>query len=151
MGDRAMKTWFILPLVLASVIPSAGETLQEKNKTLVRTFYEMAFNQHRPAEAARLYIGERYIQHHPGVPDGAAAFYNYAENYFRAHPDSRVSIHHVIAEGDLVALHLHSQQDARDRGRAIVDIFRLENGKIVEHWDVIQDVPETSAGANTMF
>jgi predicted SnoaL-like aldol condensation-catalyzing enzyme len=111
----------------------------------------MAFNQHNPTEAAKRYIGDRYIQHNPYVPDGAAAFYGYFESFFAAHPQSRVEIKRVIAEGDLVVLHLHSRTDDQDRGRAIVDIFRIENGKIVEHWDVVQDVPAKSANSNTMF
>jgi len=85
------------------------------------------------------------------VPNGSAAFYGYFEGYFREHPKSHVEIKRVIGDGDLVVLHLHSLRDDQDRGRAIVDIFRLENGKIVEHWDVIQNVPEKSANDNTMF
>lgn len=121
------------------------------NARIVTDFYEMAFNQHRPTEAARLYIGDRYIQHNPNVPNGAAAFYGYFEGFFRDHPQSRVTIHRVLADGDLVALHLHSQETPDDPGRAIVDIFRLENGKIVEHFDVVQQVPTATANGNTMF
>jgi predicted SnoaL-like aldol condensation-catalyzing enzyme len=146
-----MKLWTLLSLTAGAALPAAGETLQEKNKKTVVTFYEMAFNQHKPTEAARLYMGDTYIQHNPTVPNGPASFYGYFEGYFKTNPSSRVSIKRVIADGDLVMLHLHSQKDAQDRGRAIVDIFRVENGKIVEHWDVIQAVPETSANANTMF
>lgn len=122
-----------------------------ENARIVTAFYELAFNQHRPTEAARLYIGGRYIQHNPNVPNGAEAFYGYFEGFFRQNPQSRVTIHRVIADGDLVALHLHSQQTPDDPGRAIVDIFRVENGKIVEHFDVIQPVPTTTANGNTMF
>jgi len=125
--------------------------MEEDNKKIVCDFYEMAFNQHKPAAAARKYIGDQYIQHNPYVPNGAVAFYRYFEGYFQEHPKSRVEIKRVIADGDLVVLHLHSQKGDQDRGRAIVDIFRVENGKIVEHWDVIQDVPERSANDNTMF
>jgi len=125
--------------------------MQESNKKIVRDFYELAFNQHKPTEAAKTYIGDRYIQHNPHVPDGAAAFYGYFEGFFKEHPQSRVEIKRVLGDGDLVVLHLHPITDAKDRGRAIVDIFRVENGKIVEHWDVTQDVPAQSANANTMF
>jgi predicted SnoaL-like aldol condensation-catalyzing enzyme len=131
---------------------SAGRTATEaENARIVVAFYELAFNQHRPTEAASLYIGDRYIQHNPHVPNGAEAFYGYFEGHFRENPQSRVTIHRVIADGDLVALHLHSQETPDDPGRAIVDIFRVENGKIVEHFDVIQDVPATTANGNTMF
>ncbi len=126
-------------------------TTEAANAQVVVAFYELAFNQHRPTEAARRYIGDRYIQHNPNVPNGAEAFYGYFEGFFRDHPQSRVTIHRVIADGDLVALHLLSQESPDDPGRAIVDIFRLENGKIVEHFDVIQAVPATTANGNTMF
>lgn len=146
-----MKLLAAWAVVVALTWPAMGGTMEENHKKIVRDFYEMAFNQHKPAEAAKIYIGHHYIQHHPGVPDGAAAFYGYFENFFREYPKYHVEIKRVIAEGNLVVLHLHGRKDDQDRGRAIVDIFRLENGKIVEHWDVIQDVPEKTAGSNTMF
>ena len=136
---------------VAATTQAFGGPMQENNKKIVRDFYELAFNRHKPTEAAKKYIGEKYIQHNPHVPDGAAAFYGYFEGFFKEHPQSRVEIKRVLGDGDLVVLHLHSITDAKDRGRAIVDIFRVENGKIVEHWDVTQDVPAQSANANTMF
>lgn len=135
-----------LPAVAQDRSPTEAE-----NARVVTAFYDLAFNQHRPTEAARLYIGDRYIQHNPNVPNGAAAFYGYFEGFFREHPQSHVVIHHVLADGDLVALHLNSKQTPDDPGRAIVDIFRVEDGKIVEHFDVIQPVPTTTANGNTMF
>lgn len=146
-----MKILATLALTVVFAWLVLGGTVAENNKKIVRDFYEMAFNQHKPAEAAKIYIGDHYIQHHPGVPNGAEAFYRYFEGFFKEHPKYRVEIKRVIAEGDLVVLHLHGRIDDQDRGRAIVDIFRLERGKIVEHWDVIQDVPEPQAGMNTMF
>lgn len=136
----------------ASAQTSAARTPTEaENARIVVAFYDLAFNQHRPTEAARLYIGDRYIQHNPLVPNGAEPFYAYFEGFFRDNPQSRATIHRVIADGDLVALHVHSQETPDDPGRAIVDIFRVENGKIVEHFDVIQAVPATTANGNTMF
>lgn len=124
---------------------------QDKNKKVVTEFYEMAFNQHRPTDAAKKYFGAKYIQHNPNVPNGAAAFYTYFESFFKEHPKSNVKIHRAVADGDLVVLHLHSKTDEKDPGRAIVDIFRLEKGKIVEHFDVVQAVPATTANGNSMF
>lgn len=124
---------------------------QEDNKRIVTEFYEMAFNEHKPTEAAKKYIGSKYIQHNPGVPNGAEAFYGYFEDFFKQNPKSHVVIYHVIAEDDLVVLHLNSKLNAGDRGRAIVDIFRVEDGKIIENFDVIQDVPERTVNGNTMF
>jgi predicted SnoaL-like aldol condensation-catalyzing enzyme len=127
------------------------KVMSDQNKKLVHDFYELAFNQHKPREAAALYIGDHYIQHNPFVPNGAAPFVEYFEGYFKDHPQSHVVFSHIIAEGDLVVLHLNSKADEKDRGRAIVDIFRVEHGKIVEHWDVAQAVPEKTVSGNTMF
>lgn len=139
-------------LAQTSAPPSASRSPTEaENARIVVAFYDLAFNQHRPTEAARLYIGDRYIQHNPGVPNGAEPFYAYFEGFFRDNPQSRATIHRVIADGDLVALHVHSQETPDDPGRAIVDIFRVENGRIIEHFDVIQSVPATTANGNTMF
>lgn len=143
-----MKIFLLLTLFSFSAF--AG-SVQEQNKKLVREFYEMAFNQHKPTEAAKKYIGDKYIQHNPHVPNGAKPFYEYFESFFKANPDSHVEIKRALADGDLVVLHLHSKQNKTDLGRAIVDIFRVENGKIVEHWDVIQAVPEKTASGNSMF
>lgn len=146
---------FLAILLLIAAHRTFGEepmkSTQEMNKKIVRDFYEMAFNQHKPTEAAKKYIGDKYIQHNPYVPNGAEAFYSYFERYFKENPKSHVVFAHVLADGDLVALHLNSKKDDQDLGRAIVDIFRVENGKIVEHWDVIQEVPSKTASGNTMF
>jgi predicted SnoaL-like aldol condensation-catalyzing enzyme len=128
-----------------------AESIQEKNKKVVVDFYELAFNQHKPTEAAKKYFGPKYIQHNPHVPNGAAAFYDYFEGYFKKNPEAHVLIKRAIADGNLVALHLHSKSTKKDLGVAVVDIFRLEDGKIVEHFDVVQSVPEKTANGNTMF
>jgi predicted SnoaL-like aldol condensation-catalyzing enzyme len=125
--------------------------MTDQNKKIVRDFYELAFNDHKPRAAAAKYIGDTYIQHNPFVPNGAAPFYEHFEDYFSKHPHSYVVFSHVLAEGDLVVLHLHSRTEHSDLGKAIVDIFRVEGGKIVEHWDVSQEVPATTASGNTMF
>ncbi len=145
-------TLLITQLSLADIARNPKSTdIAEANKKIVTEFYEMAFNQHKPTLAAKKYFGSKYIQHNPNVPNGAAAFYNYFEDYYKKNPKAHVKIYRVIADGDLVALHLHSKKDEKDLGRAVVDIFRLENGKIVEHFDVAQAVPETTANGNTMF
>jgi predicted SnoaL-like aldol condensation-catalyzing enzyme len=126
---------------------SAGE----ENKQIVVSFYEMVFRDHKPEEAAERYIGKQFIQHNPLVPDGKESFVNFFVSFFKNHPDTHSVIKRVVAEGDLVVLHVHSKMKKENRGVAIIDIFRVEKGKIVEHWDVIKLIPETSANNNTMF
>ena len=126
-------------------------TQAAENKKAVIDFYEGVFQKHQVAAYADRYIGNQYIQHNPHVPDGKAPFVNYFTQYFKENPQAKSVIKRAAADGDLVYLHVHSTQNADDRGTAIVDIFRLENGKIVEHWDVQQDVPADSANRNTMF
>lgn len=124
----------------------------ERNKTNAIAFYEMAFNQHKVAEATAKYVGKTYLQHNPTVADGGQAFVDAFEPFLKEHPKSKATVHRVIAEGDLVMLHVHSQLDDSDRGEAVVDIFRFDkDGKIVEHWDVIQAVPEKTVSGRTMF
>ncbi len=150
-----MRTRFILILILSfSGIPliCAGEQDQlEKNKTLVVKFYEMAFVERRGAEAAELYLSEDYIQHNPYTATGRQAFIDYVLSSSKENPDARSEIKRVIAEGDLVVVHVHDTLNRLDRGSAVVDIFRIENGKIVEHWDVIQPIPESDVSGNSMF
>lgn len=123
---------------------------EEANRQLVIHFYNQFFNQHKVEQAAKV-LAEDYIQHNPDVPDGKAPLLDYFEGYFKTHPQSRADIVRSATDNDLVFLHVHSVENADDRGQAVVDIFRVENGVIAEHWDVIQAVPETSANDNTMF
>ena len=146
-----MKYTFFIILLLP-LVSHASDTIQI-NKEIIRKFYELAFNDHRPREAAKLYIGKSYTQHNPHAPDGTLPFIEFFEKYYEEvrNKESHVIIKRMVAEGDLVVVHTHSKGSPKDRGKAVVDIFRVKNHKIVEHWDVMQEIPEKLAHGNTMF
>ena len=123
----------------------------EANKRIVREWQELAMNQRKPEEAVAKYLGPHYRQHNPGSADGPEPFIRFVKRFAQTYPDFRIESKRIIAEGNYVVLHSHLIRKPGDRGMAVVDIFHLENGKIVEHWDVVQEVPETSTNNNTMF
>lgn len=135
---------------------SESDTVQpadtQKNKKMVMDFFNTAFVDKKIQEAFDTYVGDTYIQHNPNLPNGKEPVIGFLSKIFLDdNPQISVSVKRVIAEGDIVVVHHHSKNTPRDPGLAIVEIYRVENGKIVEHWDVLQNVPETSANDNTMF
>jgi predicted SnoaL-like aldol condensation-catalyzing enzyme len=143
----------LLAAALATLAPAAfaaDAQQMEANKKTVLEFYDLAINK-KDFDAALKFIGPRYVQHNPRAadgPEGLKAFLAFLREKF---PDYHSEIKRVFADGDYVIVHVHNVPTPGSRGAAIIDIFKLENGKVVEHWDVRQEIPEQSANSNTMF
>ncbi len=131
-------------------VASAGTPAEEANRAAVLDFYEKGLNQ-KNADAALVHVGNRYVQHNPNAADGPEGFRKFIAFLAEKFPQSRSIIKRSFVEGDYVILHVHALREPNTRGNAIIDIFKLENGKIVEHWDVNQPVPEKAANDNGMF
>ena len=151
----------IICLLFAVILPAAQPAAPsdtdnaqiEANKKLVLEFYDLTFNK-RDLSSVDKYLDKNYIQHNPQVPTGREGFVKGVGAMLKQYPHWKTTFKRVIAEGDLVAVHCWAQPDStnpKDRGLAIIDIFRVDNGKIMEHWDVIEPVPEKSSNDNTMF
>jgi predicted SnoaL-like aldol condensation-catalyzing enzyme len=124
----------------------------QRNKANIVAYYTTAFNDKNPELAVKKYGGAMYIQHNPQAADGFDAFIAFVNSFTQQFPQLHVDIKRVIGECNMVVTHSHITTSPDDRGSAVADIFRLDRrGKVVEHWDVIQAVPETSANDNTMF
>jgi predicted SnoaL-like aldol condensation-catalyzing enzyme len=123
---------------------------QEANKATVLAFYEKIVNQ-RDFNAASCYIGSYYKQHRSDVADGLEGLGDFMERSKRINPDLHADVKRVFADGDFVILHSHVTRSRDDRGSKHVDIFRLEDGKVVEHWDIDQPIAETSVNSNGPF
>jgi predicted SnoaL-like aldol condensation-catalyzing enzyme len=121
-----------------------------QNKANAISFYRMAY-EGNPREAVERYVGAEYIQHNPDVANGTQGFIEYFERMQREYPDKSITFVRCIGEENLVALHTHQVWPGNDE-YVTMDFFRFdEEGKICEHWDAIQQIPETSANPNTMY
>lgn len=149
-----MNTTFRIAAACAlAIVAQAALALtpqEQSNKDVVLAFYEVAINQ-KDADAAVALVGPKYIQHNPRAPDGVEGLKGFLGYLKSSSPQGKGQIKRVIVQGDLVVLHVHSVPTPGALGMAIVDIFRVENGKVVEHWDVMQPVPEKAAHDNGMF
>lgn len=126
-------------------------TTTEQNTENAKAFYDLMFNECKAREAIEMYVGDDYIQHNPEVGDGKEEFILYFERMNAEYPGKRVQFKRTVAQGNFVVLHCH-QTWPGDKDYAGIDIFRFDDeGKVVEHWDVLQVVPDTSKNNNTMF
>jgi predicted SnoaL-like aldol condensation-catalyzing enzyme len=141
-------------LLMAKVLNEpTGNPVYERNKTNVMAFYDMMFNQSKPAQAMQLYGGAVYKQHNPEVPDGKEAFIRYFEQMAKDSPGKSVEFKRVFADGQFVILHsAHTFPGIFGGTWAAMDIFKMDDqGKVIEHWDVLQKVPSKAEHSNGMF
>jgi predicted SnoaL-like aldol condensation-catalyzing enzyme len=125
-------------------------SIVETNKETVRAYYETVFGG-QPELAVERYVGPKYIQHNPQADDGSTAFIQFAHHLRTKNPEVKLEIKRIFGVRDFVITHAHLILKPGDRGMGLADFFRLEDGKVVEHWDVIQEVPETAANNNIIF
>ena len=143
-----------LTLCIAAVLVAANAvaaTCTLTPKQVVTKFMTQFYVDKKVREAFETWVDPGYIQHNPMAQTGRDAAVNFLEPFFATHPDIHYTIARVIADGNLVAVHSHGVFSPGDRGIAVVDILRVEGCKVMEHWDVVQPVPEKSANTNGMF
>lgn len=145
-----MRTFAALLFSVLACAAQAAPEQEAANKAAVLAFYEKGLNQ-KDADAALKYVGDRYVQHNPNAADGPEGFRQFIAFLRDKYPASHSEIKRVFTDGDYVILHVHAVREPGTRGNAIIDIFRLEGGKIVEHWDAVQPIPEKAANSNGMF
>jgi len=140
----------IAALLFAPPALAADASQMEANKKTVMALYDAALNKKDFDEALK-YLGPRYTQHNPSAKDGAEGLKGFIAFLKEKFPNNHSEIKRIFADGDYVIVHVHAVREPGTRGNAIIDIFKLENGKVVEHWDVVQPIPENPANNNTMF
>lgn len=140
-------------LGLAALMLSGGAPapdLTTRNRAVVQDFARLFYTEKRVRAAFVKHVVPDYIQHNPGLPDGREAAIDALEPKF-SNPKASFEVKRILVDGDHAVIHLHARPQPGARGTAVADIYRLENGRIVEHWDVLQPVPETSANPHPMF
>jgi predicted SnoaL-like aldol condensation-catalyzing enzyme len=133
------------------VSPESAYTEQERrNRDVVMAFYDSGINRY-DAPVAASYLAQGFIQHSPHIADGAQGLVDFFTGFWKQYPGFRVEVKRFFIEGDMAAVHTRSHGGPSANGEAGVDIFRLDNGKIAEHWDVVRPIPANAANANSMF
>jgi predicted SnoaL-like aldol condensation-catalyzing enzyme len=124
--------------------------LTERNRVVVLAFADVFYRQKDVRRAFTEYVAEAYVQHNPNIPDGRDEAIAALEPKF-SNPDAVFDIKRVLVDGDLALVHVHARMSSADAGGAVADIFRLEDERIVEHWDVLQPVPADALNPHPMF
>ena len=137
-------------LGMSSQVMAGNSELEENNKKIVQEFYNLALNE-KNYDAASKFLGEKYIQHNPFAKDGAEGLKGFVQHLKEKFPKANGEIKRIFADGDHVILHIMYKYKPTDLGEVVVDIFRLENGKVVEHWDVFMDIQAESLNDNGMI
>ncbi|MFJ1300236.1 nuclear transport factor 2 family protein [Pseudomonadota bacterium AL_CKDN230030165-1A_HGKHYDSX7] len=135
---------------LLGAAPGYAQSAQQ-NKETVLAYLRLLYQEHKVEEAMARYVDPRYVHHNPYLAAGVGPLTEFLVPFFEQHPEASADIKRVIAEGDLVVVHNHWKLSPEDRGTVVIDIFRVANGKIVEHWDVSQEIPEAAANRNGVF
>ena len=149
--NQLLTASMVLSAIALGPMPAHAASCHMRPKQLVTRFMTALYVDKKVREAFETWVDPGYIQHNPLAQTGRQAAIDFLEPFFAQHPDINYSIKRIIAEGDLVAVHSHGKFAADDRGIAVVDILRVRDCKVVEHWDVIQPVPEKAANSNGMF
>jgi predicted SnoaL-like aldol condensation-catalyzing enzyme len=147
---RTLLSLLILSLAMTAAEAAAADC-RLTPKEVVTRFMTRFYVDKKVREAFETWVDPGYVQHNPMAATGRDAAINFLEPFFAQHPDIHYSIARIIADGNLVAVHSHGKFAPDDRGIAVVDILRVEGCKVMEHWDVVQPVPEKSANSNGMF
>ena len=151
MNARVTMLAAVAALVLLGAEPAAAGISKKPNAQKAMAFLDMVFNQKRVKEGFDKYVGDKYIQHNPIAADGKDAAVEVLARFMQMVPTWSYTFKHAYVDGDIAIIHSLVKAKPEDRGNAVIDIFRFEKGKVVEHWDVIQAIPEKSANNNTMF
>jgi predicted SnoaL-like aldol condensation-catalyzing enzyme len=147
----AVSALCALACLLALATNARAETAQEaRNKQIAIAFYNAALNE-KNWDKARTYIGPRYVQHSIYMQDGPAGLEDLVRRIRKQFPDNRGEIERAFADGDIVVLYLHVTRTRQDPGWAVIEMMRLKNDKVVEHWDDLQRIPKDMADKNSMF
>lgn len=125
-------------------------SLTEKNRAIVENFVDIFYRVKDVRRAFLTYVAEDYVQHNPNIPDGREAAIAFLDPMF-SRPEARFDVKRILVDGDLAVVHLHGRPNLADPGGAVADFFRLRDGLIVEHWDVLQPVPRQAMNPHPMF